>query len=126
MKEFRSIEDVDRANLPDGLREAVRGTLTTLIDAYAEVGECYDPDADGHTVLVERGDTAEVVRAAIGGYTLRDAAARGRRARGEAAALPHGRPVQQPVRHLDHGSEKAEEAGVDREGIEAVVECTNK
>lgn len=73
MKEFRSIEDVDRANLPEGLREAVRGTLTTLIDAYAEVGERYDPDADGHTVLVERGDTDEVVRAAIGGYTLRDA-----------------------------------------------------
>ena len=83
MKEFRSIEDVDRANLPEGLREAVRGTLTTLIDAYAEVGERYDPDADGHTVLVERGDTDEVVRAAIGGYTLRDAPLEAR-ARGEA------------------------------------------
>ena len=73
MKEFRSLEDVDRADLPDGLREAVRGTLTTLIDAYAEVGERYDPDVDGHTVLVERGDTDAIIRAAIGGCTLRDA-----------------------------------------------------
>lgn len=73
MKEFRSLEDVERANLPDGLRDAVRGTLTALIDAYAEVGERYDPEADGHTVLVERGDTDEVIRAAIGGCTLRDA-----------------------------------------------------
>ncbi|NLN91959.1 MAG: hypothetical protein GX130_01435 [Candidatus Hydrogenedens sp.] len=59
MKKFRSIEDVDRANLPEGLRKAVRGTLTTLIDAYAEIGKRYSPELDGHTVLIEAGDTAE-------------------------------------------------------------------
>jgi hypothetical protein len=73
MKEFRSLEDVDRALLPDDLLKVVRGTLKGLIDAYAEAGETFDPDEDGYTVLVERGDTDEVTRAAIGGYTLRDA-----------------------------------------------------
>lgn len=73
MKEFRSTEDVDRAHLPEGLREAVCGTLTTLIDAYAEIGERYNPEVDGHTVLIEEGDSDESIRAAMGGYTLLDA-----------------------------------------------------
>ena len=73
MKKFRSMEDVDRANLPEGLHEAVRGTLTTLMDAYAEIGERYNPEVDGHTVLIEQGDTDETIRAAMGGFTLLDA-----------------------------------------------------
>jgi len=39
MKEFKSIRDPERARLPDGLSEAVRGTLKGLIDAHAEAGE---------------------------------------------------------------------------------------
>jgi len=62
MKVFRSIEDVDRANLPEGLSEAVRGTLTTLINAYAEIGERYNPEVDGHTMLIEESDTDETSR----------------------------------------------------------------
>ena len=73
MKEFRSIEDVEAAGLPDGLSGIVSGALKALIEAYAEIGERYDPGADGHTVLVEAGDTDDAIRTAIGGHTLRDA-----------------------------------------------------
>jgi hypothetical protein len=73
MKEFRSIDDVERARLPDDLSRAVRGTLEGLIEAYAEAGERYDPAADGWTVLVEEGDGDDAVRDAIGGSALRDA-----------------------------------------------------
>jgi hypothetical protein len=73
MKEFRSIEDVERARLPDDLRRVVRGTLERLIEAYAERGGAYNPDEDGHTVLVEPGDGDDAIREAIGGHTLRDA-----------------------------------------------------
>ncbi len=73
MKEFRSLEDVEQARLPDGLSGIVSDTLRVLIEACAEAGDRFDPDADGHTVLVEAGDTDEVIRAAIGGHTLRDA-----------------------------------------------------
>ena len=73
MKEFRSIEDVDAAGLPDDVSRVVRGTLTDLMAAYAEGGGAYNPDEDGHTVLIEAGDTDDAIRAAIGGHTLRDA-----------------------------------------------------
>jgi|LSQX01.2.fsa_nt_gb hypothetical protein len=73
MKEFRRIEDVARVNLPEGLSEAVRRMLTTLLNAYAEIGERYDPEVDGHTVLIEESDSDEIIRAAMGGYTLLDA-----------------------------------------------------
>lgn len=73
MKKFCSMEDVDRVELPEGLREAVRGTLANLIDAYAEIGERYDPEVDGYTVLIEESDSNETIRATIGGYTLLDA-----------------------------------------------------
>ena len=73
MKDFRSIEDVERARLPDDVTRVVRGTLEGLIECHADSGFEYDPEADGHTVLVEAGDTDEVIRAAIGGHTLRDA-----------------------------------------------------
>ena len=62
MKEFRSLEDVDAAGLPDGLSGVVSGTLKSLIDAYAEIGDRYDPSADGHTVLVEAGDITILLR----------------------------------------------------------------
>jgi hypothetical protein len=73
MKEFRSIEDVDAAGLSVDVSCVVRGTLECIVGAYAEAGERYDPAVDGHTVLVEAGDTDDVIRAAIGGRTLRDA-----------------------------------------------------
>jgi hypothetical protein len=72
MKEFRSIEDVERACLPDQLARVVRGTLEGLIDAYAECGGLYDPDADGWTVLLEQGDSDDAIRNAIGGNGLQD------------------------------------------------------
>ncbi len=73
MKTFKSLEDVERARLPDEVACVVRGTLECLVGAYAERGERYDPEEDGHTVLIEPGDTDDAVRAAIGGSTLLDA-----------------------------------------------------
>lgn len=73
MKEFRSLEDVERARLPDDLARVVRGTLEGMIEAYAGSGDRYSPDADGWTVLVEQGDGDDAVRDAIGGSTLLDA-----------------------------------------------------
>ena len=73
MKEFRSIEDVERAGLPDDVSRVVRGTLEGLIDAYAETGETYNPANDGWTVLVEPEDTDDAIGGVIGGSTLRDA-----------------------------------------------------
>lgn len=73
MKEFRSLEDVDGMQLSPETARLVRRTLQTLIDAYAEVGDLYDPNVDGHTVLIEKHDTDDAIRCAIGGQTLRDA-----------------------------------------------------
>lgn len=72
MKTFKSLEEVERARLPDGAHRAVHGTLKALIDAYEEYGGEYVPEDDGHVVLVEPEDTDDVVREAIG-YALRDA-----------------------------------------------------
>ena len=73
MKEFRRIEEVDAARLPPDLARAVRGTLEALIGAYAEGGAAYDPEADGWTVLVEPGDSEEMIGTAIGGHSPLDA-----------------------------------------------------
>lgn len=77
MKKFRSIEDVDGARLAAGVARVVRGTLQNLIDAYAQVGDRYNPDEHGHTVLIEEGDSDDAVRRAIGGSTLLDAVLEG-------------------------------------------------
>ena len=73
MKVFRNLEEVARARLPDALSQAVTAVMQTLLEAYAECGAPFDPEADGYTVLVERGDTEASVREAIGGYALLDA-----------------------------------------------------
>ena len=62
MKEFRSLEEVDRAGLGACAYRAVHGTLKRLIDAYAECGQEYVPEDDGHVVLLEPEDTDVVVR----------------------------------------------------------------
>lgn len=73
MKEFRSLEDVERAGLPDGVFRVVHDWLHELIECYAVDGYEYDPEADGHAVLIEPGDTDDAIRGAIGGSTLLDA-----------------------------------------------------
>ena len=83
MKEFRSLEDVEEARLPDAVGRAVHGTLKRLVDAYAGCGGRYDPAVDGYAVLIEPEDADDAVRAAIGGSTLRDAPFEG-------AAYEHG------------------------------------
>lgn len=73
MKAFRSLEEVRAATLPDGVFRAVYETLERFIGAYEEYGMAYVPEDAGHVVLVEAGDTDEVLRAGLGGYTLQDA-----------------------------------------------------
>jgi len=73
MQAFKSIEELERARLPDRLSRVVRETLEALIEAYGESAEQLDPEADGWTVLVEEGDGADAVRDAIGGNDLLDA-----------------------------------------------------
>ena len=73
MKEFRSLDDVERAGLSDGVFRVVHDWLHELIECYAVDGYEYDPDADGHAVLIEPGDTDSAIREAIG-YSLLDAA----------------------------------------------------
>lgn len=73
MKEFRSLEDVEKAGLPDEVYRVVYDWLHELIECYAADGFVFDPDNDGHIVLVEEGDTDDAIRSAIGGSTLLDA-----------------------------------------------------
>jgi hypothetical protein len=63
--------------LPEEVSRVLRDSLRSLIDAYAASGDQYDPERDGHTVLIEEGDGDDVVRQAIGGRTLRDAVLEG-------------------------------------------------
>lgn len=48
MKEFRSLEEVDRAGPGGRAHRAVHGTLKRLVDAHAECGQEYVPEDDGH------------------------------------------------------------------------------
>ena len=73
MKTFKSLAEVDTANLPPPLHQACRGTLEALVGAYAEVGAEYDPDDDGYVVLVEEGDTDADLERETGSYSLRTA-----------------------------------------------------
>lgn len=72
MKVFRTLDDVERAGLPDGLFRAIRDWLRELIECHESAGYRFDADADGHAVLVEEGDGEDAVRAAIG-HSLSDA-----------------------------------------------------
>jgi len=66
MKVFRTLDDVERASLPDGLLRAIHGWLRELIECHEAAGYRFDPDADGHAVLIEEGDLDDAVRSAIG------------------------------------------------------------
>ena len=76
MKTFRSLEDVEAANLSPPVHGVVRSVVKNLIDAYAEYGETYDAESDGYTVLVEEGDTDAELEAEVG-YNLREAVLEG-------------------------------------------------
>jgi len=72
MKTFKSLAQVDEANLPPPLHQTCRSTLEALVGAYVEVGAEYDPEEDGYVVLVEEGDTDADLEAAFS-YSLRTA-----------------------------------------------------
>ena len=72
MKEFRSLEDVEQAGLPDNLFRVVHSSLQGLIECYAGSGFEYTPEDDGFAVLIEAGDSEESISSAIG-HSLIDA-----------------------------------------------------
>jgi hypothetical protein len=76
MKVFRTIEDVERARLPGDLHAVVHGLLSSIIAEYARGGCTFNPDEDGHVLLIEEGDSDDAVRAALGA-TLLDAVLEG-------------------------------------------------
>lgn len=72
MKTFKSLADVEAADLSPPVRDAVRRVVRGLIEAYAEYGETYDPDDDGYAILVEGGESETEIEAEVG-YGLRGA-----------------------------------------------------
>ena len=70
MKTLRTIEDIERARLPGNVLPVVRDLLTNLIADYAEHGHAFNPDEDGHIVLIEEGDADGDIRAALGAGLL--------------------------------------------------------
>ena len=73
MKTFKSLAQVDEANLPPPLHQTCRSTLEALVGAYVEVGAEYDPEEDGYVVLVEKVDTDADLERETGSYSLRTA-----------------------------------------------------
>ena len=62
MKEFRSIEDVERFEASgESVRAAavVGRVVRTFVAALAEYDADWDPDAEGFTVLLEEGDSLD-------------------------------------------------------------------
>ena len=72
MKTFLTLEDIEHARLPGNVIPVVHDLLANLIAEHTEHGYTFNPDEDGHIVLIEEGDTDEAVREAIGGRTLLD------------------------------------------------------
>lgn len=76
MKIIRTLEDVDRSGLSELAHPVVRDLVTGIANDYAQNGQLFNPDEDGHVLLVEKGDTDEEMRAALG-TTLLDAVIEG-------------------------------------------------
>lgn len=70
MKILRTIEDIERARLPGNVLPVVRDLLTNLIADYAKHGHAFNPEEDGHIVLIEEGDADGDIRAALGAGLL--------------------------------------------------------
>ena len=75
MKVFRTLDDVERASLPDGLLRAIHGWLRELIECHEAAGYRFDPDADGAVGAAQRldevsGGTKEQAEASV---EIRDA-----------------------------------------------------
>ncbi len=76
MKIIRTLDDVDRSGLSERAQPVVRDLVTGIADDYAQNGHRFNPDEDGHVLLVEKGDTDGDIRAALGA-TLLDAVIEG-------------------------------------------------
>ena len=69
MKEFRSIEDVERFEASGESERAARvvgRVVRDFVAALAEYGGEWDPEADGVTILVEQGDSASELESRFG------------------------------------------------------------
>lgn len=69
MKTFRTIGDVEAAHLKPFLYTLTKRLHEQIQSAYTGTGYEYSPEDDGFIVLIEEGDTENVV-AAMYGYTL--------------------------------------------------------
>lgn len=72
MKVLKSLEEIAAAGLSPPVRAAASQVLENLIDAYAELGQPYDPDDDGYVIVIEGDETDAEVSATVG-YTLHEA-----------------------------------------------------
>jgi hypothetical protein len=70
MKTLRTLEDLERAHLPGNVFPVARDLLAQLIADYAEHGHAFNPDEDGHIVLIEEWDADDDIRAALGAGLL--------------------------------------------------------
>lgn len=87
MKTFKSLEEVESAGLPPGLRAVVRRVVGDILDAHAPYGG-YDPESCGPIVLLEEGDVDAALTAALG-YHPRDVLVEGCVREGGAFAFCH-------------------------------------
>jgi hypothetical protein len=70
---IKSVEDARQVNLPEEIKAVIVEQIETLVRIYSdEGGRTYDPELDGHLIVIETGDTKEEVKDAIG-YSLVEA-----------------------------------------------------
>ena len=75
MKEFRSLEDVERVELPEEVAGVVRGVLANVEAFSSQIASQARNDVEA--ILIEAGDTDDAIRAVLGGHTLLDATLEG-------------------------------------------------
>ncbi|MDF1552475.1 MAG: hypothetical protein P1P84_05400 [Deferrisomatales bacterium] len=73
MKVIKSLEDAETSGLAAPVRDLTRRLVEDLIHIYSnEGGGQWDPELDGHVLIIEPGDGDDAVEEAIG-YRLADA-----------------------------------------------------
>ena len=59
---IRSLDDLEQTALSPGVRRAARDAIANLVDAFTEPGRPYDPDADGHVIVLDDPADNEALR----------------------------------------------------------------
>jgi hypothetical protein len=74
---IRSLEDLEQATLSPGVRRAALDAIANLIDACTEPGRPYDPDVDGHVIVLDDPADNEALRHVMGCSLLLEATLEG-------------------------------------------------